>query len=615
MKQKFAAFAKSPYTGIFLKSFLTAYALTAVFHAPLLPSSYETGADYVIASVYELLGAYDLNFFLVLLLGLGFYSWKPREKTQASFRSGSLPLSVFFALCLVLGQSYHQTGNASCCLGSLVNLLKSLLALSGFSLLFCRLIRICCAFLKSRCFLSEETHFFTQHAFRKAFLILTAAYLPFLLTSFPGNLCWDAIGQIEQVMGSTPYSTHHPLLHTLIMGGFIKGGSLFHSPEAGLFLYMLFQDALLISALAATIAVLAKRGAAFRLLVCLLAVYCITPVYSNMASTAVKDVPYAAFTVGYTMALALYLEQPERLKNKKFILLFFFLQTGVILFRNNGLYVVLLSGIACFAFLSRNYRTPREKLLCLLASFGGSILTARVVLFLLVQLTCAAPGSMGEMLSIPFQQTARYLQFHIEEISPEERAGIEAVLGDAQKAASAYNPASADPVKALYRKDASLGDLTAYLRAWFRGLFTHPGPYFDAFFVHIYGWFTPSVSNAIRYETDGYETVGQGGLFPNADKLLIFYYRFANRITLLGLLENIGAAVWGLFFLTFYQKKQRHTAALRAGLPLWISLLICMASPCFFGHPRYAFPILFALPFLYGFTMTHSQARDITVQK
>ena len=78
------------------------------------------------------------------------------------------------------------------------------------------------------------------------------AYLPFLLLAFPGNLCWDAIGQIEQVIGDAPYSAHHPLFHTLIMGGLVKAGeALFHSPEIGLFTYMLLQDAALAAALAA----------------------------------------------------------------------------------------------------------------------------------------------------------------------------------------------------------------------------------------------------------------------------------------------------------------------------------------------------------------------------
>ena len=88
---------------------------------------------------------------------------------------------------------------------------------------------------------------------------------------------------------------------------------------------------------------------------------------------------------------------------------------------------------------------------------------------------------------------------------------------------------------------------------------------------------------------------------------MIFYYRFAAR-TPLGLLENVGASVWALFLLAFYQRRRGLSAALCAGAPLWVSLLICMASPCFLGHPRYAFPILFTVPFLYGFTLTLAPA-------
>ena len=99
---------------------------------------------------------------------------------------------------------------------------------------------------------------------------------------------------------------------------------------------------------------------------------------------------------------------------------------------------------------------------------------------------------------------------------------------------------------------------------WVKGFFKHPVVYFDAFFTHVYGWFTPGVSNAIRYETS-YTEIAQQGLFPNAQKYLIFLYRFANRIPVLGLLENVGAYVWGIFFLLFYAKKTKKKELLLTG--------------------------------------------------
>lgn len=590
---------------VFLKSFLSAYALSAVFHVPTPASAFETTIDYITYSIYEFLGSYDLKFILLLILCVSLYKHFSTSKIyNGSFScKASAALSVFFSICLLVGRSYNEQGNWTYCFGSVINFVKFLLAFTGYSILFHELILIVSGFLSNHQFTENTEHFFTHHTFRKTFLIIFGSYLPFLLLSFPGNLCWDAIGQIEQVIGTGGYSAHHPLFHTLLMGGLIQlGQTLFHSYQAGLFAYMLLQDTLLAAALAATITVLAKRGAAFRLLLCLLLLYCLTPVYSNMASTALKDVPYSAAMIGYVICLALLLETPQLITNLRFNLCFVALQLCVILFRNNGLHVILLSGVGCFFYLYKKYGF-KQRIRCLICSFGAGILIAELIIALLTQALGAAAGSKGEMLSVPFQQTARYLQLYKEDLDPEELSAIEAVLGDVDTVAANYDPDSADPVKALFFKDASSAELGAYLKAWFRGLSKHPTAYVEAFLVHIYGWFDPAVSNSIRYEAE-YDIIKQGGLFPNAEKLLIFYYRFAGRISPLAIFENVGAAVWALFYLTFYQKKQKRNAAICAGLPLWISLLICMASPCFFMHPRYAFPILFTLPFMYGFTLT-----------
>lgn len=607
--------AKSSCLALFAKSFLTAYALCVTFHAPLKLSNYETALDYIIASIYELLGTYDLKLLFLLLLSAFFYHTCDKHSQKDERRqTSSILLAGFFALCLLLGNSYHEVKDSSYCFGSMVNFTKSALAFAGYTFFFRNLIGLAYKAFDSHDFHSDREHFFTRHAFLKTFFILLGFYMPFLILAFPGNLCWDAIGQIEQVIGGAGYSTHHPLFHTLIMGGLVKAGEdLFHAPEFGLFLYMLIQDAALAAALATTIAVLSRRRASFPLLLCILLIYCVTPIYSNMASTAVKDVPYAACTVGYIICLALLTESPARIRQPEFIIPFFIIQIFVILLRNNGQYVILLSGIACFSFFFKRYRA-RERVLCLLSTFGGSLLTAKLIIALLASACNATPGSIGEMLSVPFQQTAHYLQLYQAEISPRERDAIEGVLGDVATVAAKYDPDSADSVKALFHKDASVQKLIAYMQAWGQGLLKHPGSYFEAFFMHVYGWFTPSVSNSIRYEAAEYDAIRQGGVFPNAEKLLIFYYRFAGR-TLLGLLENVGASVWALFFLVFYQKRHRQYASSVTTIPLWISLLICMASPCFLGHPRYAFPILFSMPFMYGFTLTHAPALEEPARK
>lgn len=589
---------------IFLKAFLTAFAFCAEFHVPLRAVNYETKIDFVTASIYELLGNYDFTFLLLFGLLAFFYGRMGKEPC----RSNKL-LSLFFAFCLLMGRSYNEAGNWSYCFGSLVNFLKFLPALAGYALFFWQCMGIVTEKIEAGVFVSDKSHFFTKNPFWKSFGILMLAYSPVIILSYPGNLCWDVIGQIEQVIFQSGYSAHHPLLHTLLVGGMTQMGKVvFGSYEAGLFLYIWVQTAMLSAAMAATVAVLAKRKADFKVLLGILLLYIVTPIYSNLTSTAIKDVPFAAAVLGYLICYALLLEKPQLIKCRKFVIGFVGLQIAVILLRNNGLPLVLLSGIGGFLVSRKNYNL-REKVQSLFALFGAAVLIGSLCSMLLLHICNGVSGSKGEALSIFFQQTARYLQLYKTELQAEEKQAIEAVLGDVNEVAARYDPDISDPVKALFQKDASMAELVDYLTVWMKGFFRHPAVYFEAFFAHVYGLFSPAAANEIRYETT-YEAIGQGLLFPQAEKILIFLYRYADRISFLGILENVGAAVWGLFFFTNLQRKKSRSMT-AATLPLWFCLLICMASPCFFGHPRYALPILMGLPFLGGFALSKQKEEGV----
>ena len=609
----------------FGKGLLTAYAFLSVFHEPLLRSHYDTALDYLIASVYELLGEYD---FRIILIGIacGFFYSHLAKHSFTGLHSHKL-LSCLFSAFILIGNSYHNNGNWDYCFGSIVNFLKFIGAFAGYSFFFYSLMQMLSDFLDrgniffGLCSGKELTcdegecdgqtcrrrscldSFWSKGVFFKAFLMLVIVYMPFLILSYPGNLCWDVIGQIEQVIFETGYSSHHPLVHTLIVGGMVKlGYILFHSYEIGLFLYMLLQLALFAAALAMTISLLAKRGVRGLVLTGLMGLYAIAPVYSNMASTAIKDVPFISFVIGYVICLSLLIEKPDRLHHKSFVAGFILAQLGTILFRNNGIYVVCIGGIVTVIYLWKRYNI-KERLGSILIFVAVSLVLSKLFLAVLMQVLNATPGSSGEMLSIPFQQTARYLQLYRSELTIEDKEAIEAVLGDVDVVAAKYDPDISDPVKALFDKEATGTELLDYFKTWFRCFFKHPGVYLEAFFHHVYGWFSPAVTNAVRYETQ-YDTISQQGLFPQALKIVLFYYRFVNRFTPLGVLENVGIYVWGLMFITAYQWKRRQLSKMMMTSPLWISLLICMASPCFFLHPRYAFPIMFTLPFLICFMIS-----------
>lgn len=585
----------------FGKGLLTAYAFLGVFQKPLSLAAFEEKIDFLTASIYELLGSYDIRLLFVGIVCGFFYVYLGRQ--NFSKRHSHPILACLFAAFLLLGNSYYKNGNWDYCFGSIVNFLKTCAAFAGYSFFFHGVMQLLSRFLENAAATSDKSHFFSNRAFLKAFGILILVYLPFVVLSYPGNLCWDVIGQIEQVTLETGFNSHHPLVHTLLVGGLVQlGMSVFGSYEIGLFLYMLVQLFLFASALAATIALLAKRHVKCSILAGLLVLYAVTPVYSNIVSTAVKDVPFNAFVIFYVICLCLFIEKPDRLHERKFAIVFVAVQLGMIFFRNNGLYVVLIGGVITLIYVWRRY-SLKERLAGVVVLFAAGVIISKVLLAILMQVLNAAPGSSGEMLSIPFQQTARYLQLYQGELTAEEQEAIEGVLGDVSEVAAKYDPDISDPVKAMFKKDATGTELVDYFKTWVGCFFKHPAVYVEAFFHHIYGWFTPTVSNSIRYEAE-YDLISQQGLFPQAQKLLLFFYRFAGRFTLLGVLENVGIYVWGLFFFTAYNWKRRDVAKLVMTAPQWISLLICMASPCFFMHPRYAFPIMFTLPFLICFMIS-----------
>jgi len=594
-----------------LSGLLSTYSLLTVFHTPLKREFFGESVDFLTANIYDFLGEYTFLSLIVFILcfasvlflqkkGFGFSSL-----LSGSGKKETVPfliLSLLYGFTHALGKYYTEAGTDFPLASSFVNMLKFILCIAGF--MFLLFPALC--FLADRLKNASDTFsglrpsgFLRKNAFWKTFLILFVCYLPFLIVSFPGNLCYDVIGQIEQVMNGA-FSSHHPLLHTLWVGGLtVLGGKLFSSYEAGLFLYVLTQTLLLIAAFSAVVCYFAKKKIPAVFLYILMILFVITPIYTNLSTTALKDVPFTAFVLLYLILYSDYFIHPENTNKVSRHILFVLVQIGVICMRNNGLPLVILSGIvAVIYFLFRE-----KKAVSFLKNAGlfflESLIISQLLLLLIGGILHAEKGSKGEIFSLPFQQTAYYLTVSEGNIPENELKPIENILGDEAVIREKYDVTIADPVKALYRKDASLKDLISYFAAWAKGGITHPYTYTRAFLLHTYGWYCPEVANEIRYETD-YETINERALSSVAPKAMIFFYRFANRAFPFGILENTGFAIWILAFLTMFGFIFRKKAAITL-TPHWIGFLVCLASPCFLNHPRYALPILAGLPFSFLF--------------
>ncbi len=99
---------------------------------------------------------------------------------------------------------------------------------------------------------------------RKDFLVnwsfMVLLSLPVLFAEFPGFFVYDAQEELNEVLTRT-FTTHHPLLHVLILGGVV---ALFHkltgSWNLGIFAYSVFQMLAITAIFAYVVTYLQKKG-------------------------------------------------------------------------------------------------------------------------------------------------------------------------------------------------------------------------------------------------------------------------------------------------------------------------------------------------------------------
>ena len=195
------------------------------------------------------------------------------------------------------------------------------------------------------------------------------------------------------------------------------------------------------------------------------------------------------YTAVITLYFAVYIDICHSFSKRKAVYLFL-LGISVCLTRNNGIHLVLPSLILLFFFLVKGARKYAFIVaVCVFACYLGVEKGAAPALGV-------APGSRCEMLSVPFQQTARYLREYPDDVTASEKKAINRIL-DYDVLAEKYNPELSDPVKITFRfrdndDDPKLdGYMKDYFKAWFAMFRRHPGVYIQATLNNIYSYNDP----------------------------------------------------------------------------------------------------------------------------
>ena len=569
---------------------------------------------------------------ILLVLFYGCY-----QRTKISSDKGKTFLSLLFSFFMVFGYSYLKIDSWNLVFGNFQMLLISILSYLGYFFLFQVLLSLLEKGFFSFSFYEvkgkKNTLFFyfknqlEEHPIRTSLFTLIVFWLIYMIAFYPIILSPDPSFQIKMYFNEhTKYidwviprsetvnlTTHHPVIHTFLLGGAIELGRLFGDDNFGLFLYSLLQTLVLAGTLSYTIYYTKKLKIPSGVRLLLLAIYALVPMFPLYAMSGVKDTFYTCFMILYTIFLLdIFVFFKDRKFSSKQVIVNTLLILFLMLFRNNGIYVVLLS--FPFLFLIRILDKKRLGII-----FGCSLGLYIIITKLMIPSMGISEGSIREILSLPFQQTARYVRDHEENVTKEEREVIDHILGY-DDLAERYIPTKADPVKNEFKKETTSDDLKDYFQIWFQGLLKHPDTYIEATMNNVYGYFYPNSTRwYVYYKYD--DRITQNDLvdyhynsLSSLRKGLSSYGVSFPYIPGLGLLSNVGICSWILFFLCYLVTKYKKRELLIVLAPSLASLLICVASPvnCYF---RYAMPYLFGLPFLLVAIQAILKAKEDTHEK
>lgn len=440
---------------------------------------------------------------------------------------------------------------------------------------------------------------------------ILAAWFPFFLREFPGDVTGDSHDQMVQFTGTGGYSAHHPLIHTMTirlfysLGMFLFGGNQNYAVAT----YSVCQAILLAAAFAYMLVTLYECRAKRSVLLTILAIYALLPFHAIYSITMWKDIWFGGMVVVVTTTLwRLVRHYGNGKTNKKpifeWIMLFIF-GLGMCLYRSNGLYVYILL-IPCIAWIFR-----KKSVLTIVLS----------VLILPVVMVVQGPvySSIGdtsadpiEALSIPAQHIAGAIT-NGAVLTDEEYALLSKVV-NIEKIPETYRSHIADPIKALVRETdpeqtylkEHKGDL---LKLWFSLGVRYPKEYIIAQVNQTHGYWYPDVQNWIYAGQfcgtgEGLDIQQKSRLPEGLHNFYTYLMNMYKDVTYLGLFWSIGMYTWVCVFMLGLSFIKRNGSRLLVYVPVFAVLATLIIATPVFAEFRYAYgvyataPLLCVLPFL-----------------
>ncbi len=457
----------------------------------------------------------------------------------------------------------------------------------------------------------KEYKFFTAN--KKSILvvaiILFIAYLPYLLYYYPGNVLIDSTIQIMQGMGELPLTNHHPAIHTGIITLCIDiGHFLTNNYNFGVFVYTFLQTIATCFIFSFTIYYMARKNVPVLIRILSLIFYALCPTIAFFTITMYKDIPFALFMLLLTICMVEISTNTENLvKSKLRMILTVIIVFGTCIFRNNGLYAVILTFLILLIALKK-YK------LRVCAVFFVGILICLIVTGPIYNTLGIEKGSSKEAFSVIFQQYARLVKYEENNLTEEEKEIIYRYI-PVENLGELYNPVFADPVKSSVSEEVVEEDKVTLITTYLKLALKYPKHTIASLICGSYGYYYPNTLGwGVYTGVNDEEFIGEVANYGIKEQPLVQFtfldkvndYVNTRDIPIVSMFLNIGFLFWVFTFgiiYCIYTKKYKLILAYIPVLCMWLTTLL---SPVF-GEARYVYSLFTCLPLLLAISFSYKK--------
>lgn len=442
-------------------------------------------------------------------------------------------------------------------------------------------------------------------------LVLIAGWVPYWLAAYPGFFTYDASNVFVQHFYGLQYSTHHPLLHTVLIGDVVKIVVKLFPENYNLGIAVLSWLEMLTGAAVFTYMLDFVRQISNRVVYAAGMLYlALFPVIGLFASCSTKDT-FSAFWVILCAVKIVKLRREEMAGHKIRIRSYAALVIGLILmllYRKN----ILIAYFLFAPFLVWLVKGHRRKWTLLLAGALAGYFLCNTCLELRFQ---PERGGLEEALCVPLQQLGKTYESEGEAMfTAEEREIFYRIHPDSL---SVYHDLNADFVKGNMNEEELRNNFGTFIKMWLRIGLHHPVRYAEAFLKNTYQAWYPfcNITGYMERADTTYtyfkcDVEAPGELDSKLPGFYDFLWRLSRETSLYeipvaGILFSSAFYLMVLVYILFYGIYARDRNGMIFALFILAVTFTAMCGPLVL--PRYYIYLYYAFPMMLGLLFRKKQ--------